>query len=105
MLFIYSTFCIFSSISSNQITAVLSNAFRGVSTKHLNFAGNPLRQLNQYSFHDVTVTNTFTLSGLQFTTIPTRAFTSVYAYRMYLNSGVLTTIEKEAFTDYGGTFL
>ncbi|KAL4225039.1 hypothetical protein ACF0H5_015734 [Mactra antiquata] len=87
-------------LENNQITAVYGNAFNSVSTKYLSFAGNPLRLLYSYSFNDVSVSETFTMSSLYFTNVPWRAFTNVYAKRMYMNSGFISTIEEEAFTNF-----
>lgn len=82
-----------------MITEVQPFVFDDTSVNYLSFSGNPLRKLYSYSFNSLSVSNTFNLAGLQFTTIPTRAFYDVTAQYLYLDSGKISQIEEEAFYD------
>ncbi|XP_052773067.1 uncharacterized protein LOC128211948 isoform X3 [Mya arenaria] len=91
--------CVTLSLSNNKITEIHGYAFDDVSVSSLTLSGNPLRKLYSYALNSVHVTNSITMSGLFFDTIPTMAFYDVTASSLDLNSGEVATIEESAFYD------
>lgn len=82
-----------------MITEVMPFAFNDTSVRSLSFSGNPLRKLHSYSFTDVRISYTLSMSSLQIKTIPTHAFFDVSAYDFLLSSGLIEHIEEQAFYD------
>lgn len=80
----------------NKITEIKPYAFNTVSGFQLSLVGNPVRILNSYSFSHLSFIY-LDMNGLQFTNIPTMAFHVVSATYFNLYSGIIATIEKNAF--------
>ena len=86
-------------LSNNRITRIETEAFSNVVASGIDFRNNSLRELQSYSFRDVTVSETLDLSELQFAEIPANALYCVSAKNIYLNNGGVTLIQPEALTN------
>lgn len=86
-----------SNLKDNNIAIIESEAFSGLRVRSLDLTSNPLRQLNEKSFLEVTLTETLSINGLRFTEIPRWAFYNVTADVLNIEAGGITDIQSEAF--------